>query len=234
MSPKRLYLFDIDGTLITSGGAGVTSFTEAVRDFCGSTAALEGINFAGNTDTGIARSVLEAAGMEPTEANIMGLLDAYLSILPHRMGLHEGRLLPGITSLLDTLKDRPDCVLALLTGNLAQGAEVKLSHYGVWHYFGFGAYADDHHVRNELGPVAQARAFEEQGEEFTADRIYVIGDTPRDIECGKAFGAKTVAVATGHYSREALAFHDPDFLFDDFSDPDAVMAAIVPSGKSGV
>ena len=112
MSPKRLYLFDIDGTLITSGGAGVTSFTEAVRDFCGSTAALEGINFAGNTDTGIARSVLEAAGMEPTEANIMGLLDAYLSILPHRMGLHDGRLLPGITSLLDTLKDRPDCVLA--------------------------------------------------------------------------------------------------------------------------
>lgn len=234
MSPKRLYLFDIDGTLITSGGAGVTSFTEAVRDFCGSTAALEGINFAGNTDTGIARSVLEAAGMEPTEANIMGLLDAYLSILPHRMGLHDGRLLPGITSLLDTLKDRPDCVLALLTGNLAQGAEVKLSHYGVWHYFGFGAYADDHYERNQLGPVAAARAFEEHGEEFPTDRIYVIGDTPRDIECGKAFGAKTVAVATGHYSREALASHDPDFLFDDFSDPDAVMAAIAPSGKSGV
>lgn len=228
MSPKRLYLFDIDGTLITSGGAGVTSFTEAVRDFCGSTAALEGINFAGNTDTGIARSVLQAAGMEPTEANIMGLLDAYLSILPHRMGLHEGRLLPGITSLLDTLKRRPDCVLALLTGNLARGAEVKLAHYGVWHHFGFGAYADDHHVRNELGPVAQARAFEEHGEKFTTDRIYVIGDTPRDIECGKAFGAKTVAVATGHYSCEELASHDPDFLFDDFSDPDAVIAAIAP------
>ena len=111
---------------------------------------------------------------------------------------------------------------------------MKLSHYGVWHYFGFGAYADDHHVRNELGPVAAARAFEEHGEEFPPDRIYVIGDTPRDIECGKAFGAKTVAVATGYYSREALASHDPDFLFDDFSDPDAVMAAIAPSGKSGV
>lgn len=231
MSPNRLYLFDIDGTLITSGGAGVTSFTEAVRDFCGSTAALEGINFAGNTDTGIARSVIEAAGMEPTGANIMGLLDAYLSILPKRMGLHEGRLLPGITALLDSLKDRPDCVLALLTGNLSQGAEVKLSHYGVWHYFGFGAYADDHHVRNELGPVAQTRALEEHGEEFTADRIYVIGDTPRDIECGKAFGAKTVAVATGHYSRGELASHNPDFLFDDFSDPDAVLAAIAPKNQ---
>jgi len=226
--PKRLYLFDIDGTLITSGGAGVNSFTEAVRGFCGGTAALEGINFAGNTDTGIARSVLVAAGMEPTDANVMGLLDAYLSILHGRMGLHDGRLLPGIIPLLDSLRERPDCFLALLTGNLAAGAEVKLSHYGVWHYFGFGAYADDHHVRNELGPVAQARALEEHGEQFTPDRIYVIGDTPRDIECGKAFGAVTVAVATGHYSRKELASHAPDFLFDDFSDPEAVLGAIAP------
>lgn len=225
-SAKRLYLFDIDGTLITSGGAGVHSFTDAVAGFCGSTAPLEGINFAGNTDTGIARSVLEAAGMEPTDANVMGLLDAYLSILPERMGRHDGRLLPGIIPLLDRMRERPDCVLALLTGNLARGAEVKLSHYGVWHYFGFGAYADDHHVRNELGPVAAARALAEHGEEFPPERIYVIGDTPRDIECGKAFGAKTVAVATGHYSREELASHAPDFLFDDFSDPEAVMAAI--------
>lgn len=228
MAGKRLYLFDIDGTLITSGGAGVHSFTEAVRDFCGGTAALDGINFAGNTDTGIARSVLEAAGMEPTDANVMGLLDAYLSILPGRMGLHDGRLLPGIIPLLDSLKERPDCVLALLTGNLAAGAEVKLSHYGVWHYFGFGAYADDHHIRNELGPVAAVRALEEHGEEFTPDRIYVIGDTPRDIECGKAFGAVTVAVATGHYSRKELASHSPDFLFDDFSDPTAVLSMIAP------
>ncbi len=227
-SAKRLYLFDIDGTLITSGGAGVNSFTEAVRDFCGGTAPLEGINFAGNTDTGIARSVLQAAGMEPTEANIMGLLDAYLAILPRRMSLHDGRLLPGIIPLLDSLKEREDCVLALLTGNLATGAEVKLTHYGVWHYFGFGAYADDHHVRNELGPVAAARALEIHEEEFPPERIYVIGDTPRDIECGKAFGAKTVAVATGHYSREELASHKPDFLFDDLSEAEAVMAAIAP------
>lgn len=225
---KRLYLFDIDGTLITSGGAGVTSFTEAVRAYCGGTAPLEGINFAGNTDTGIARAVLTAAGMEATDATIMGLLDAYLTILPDRMGRHEGRLLPGITSLLDRMKERADCVLALLTGNLARGAEVKLSHYGVWHYFGFGAFADDHHVRNELGPVAAARALEEHGEEFTPDRIYVIGDTPRDIECGKAFGAMTVAVATGHYSREELTSHKPDFLFDDFSDPETVISAIAP------
>jgi phosphoglycolate phosphatase-like HAD superfamily hydrolase len=228
MSKKRLYLFDIDGTLITSGGAGETSYREAVGKFCGSLAPLEGLNFAGNTDTGLARSVLMAAGKEPTQEAIMALHDTYLSILADRIHRHQGSLLPGIILLLDQLKERPDCVLALLTGNLAAGAEVKLTHYGVWHYFDFGAYADDHHERNQLGPVAAARAFEEHGEEFTPDRIYVIGDTPRDIECGKAFGAVTVAVATGKYSREELASHRPDFLFDDFSDPDAVMAAIAP------
>ena len=225
---KRLYLFDIDGTLITSGGAGVTSFNEAVKELCGSLTPLEGINFAGNTDTGIAREVLLADGMDPSQENIMALLDAYLGILADRIHLHQGSLLPGIITLLDKIKDRRDCVLALLTGNLAAGAQVKLSHYGVWHYFGFGAYADDHHVRNKLGPVAMARALQEQGEEFTPERIYVIGDTPRDIECGKAFGAVTVAVATGHYSREDLASHHPDFLFDDFSDADAVLAEIAP------
>ena len=223
---KRLYLFDIDGTLITSGGAGVTSFNEAVKERCGSLLPLEGINFSGNTDTGIARAVLLAAGMDPSQENIMALLDAYLGKLADRIHLHQGSLLPGIITLLDKLKDRPDCVLALLTGNLAAGARVKLSHYGVWHYFGFGAYADDHHVRNELGPVAITRALEQHGEEFTPDRIYVIGDTPRDIECGKAFGAVTVAVATGHYSRAELAAHHPDFLFDDLSDADAVLTVI--------
>jgi len=225
---SRLYLFDIDGTLITSGGAGVSSFTDAVTEICGSVAPLEGINFAGNTDTGIARAVLTAAGMESSQENIMALLDAYLGKLADRMHRHQGRLLPGIVPLLDRMKARTDCTLALLTGNLAAGAEVKLSHYGVWHYFGFGAYADDHHIRNELGPVAQARALELHGESFSADRIYVIGDTPRDIECGEAFGAVTVAVATGHSSREELAAHHPDFLFDDLSDADAVMAAIAP------
>ncbi|MFZ4386913.1 MAG: HAD family hydrolase [Chthoniobacterales bacterium] len=231
LSTKRLYLFDIDGTLITSGGAGETSFREAVAELCGGLSPLEGVNFAGNTDTGIAREILMAAGMEPTKQNIMALLDSYLGKLTDRIQRHQGKLLPGIIPLLDALKERNNCFLALLTGNLAAGAEVKLSHYGVWHYFGFGAYADDHHLRNELGPVAMTRALAYHGEEFTPDRIYVIGDTPRDIECGKAFGAVTVAVATGHYSREELTSHHPDFLFDDLSDPAAVMAAIAPEEK---
>lgn len=226
--PKRLYLFDIDGTLITSGGAGEASLKEAVRDLCGSDVDFSVVTIAGNTDTGIARHLLSLAGKEPTEEAVMGLLDCYLGHLSDRIHRHEGRLLPGIITLLDRLKERTDNILGLLTGNLAAGAEVKLSHYGIRHYFGFGAFADDHHLRNELGPVAMARALEVHGESFPPERIYVIGDTPRDIECGKAFGAFTVAVATGHYSREELSAHDPDFLFDNLSDVDTVMAAIAP------
>jgi phosphoglycolate phosphatase-like HAD superfamily hydrolase len=223
---KRLYLFDIDGTLITSGGAGEASLKEATVEFCGREIDFSTITIAGNTDTAIARHLLSSAGVEPTPINVMGLLDCYLGRLKKRIHRHQGRLLPGIITLLDRMQDLPQCILALLTGNLFAGAEVKLSHYGVWHYFPFGAFADDHHVRNELGPVAVRRALEFHGEVFPPERVYVIGDTPRDIECGKAFGATTVAVATGHYSREDLASHSPDFLFDDLSDADAVLAAI--------
>jgi beta-phosphoglucomutase-like phosphatase (HAD superfamily) len=105
---KRLYLFDIDGTLITSGGAGERAFHQAVEELCGGLSPLEGVNFAGNTDTGIAREVLMAAGMEPTQEKIMALLDAYLSRLADRMHRHQGRLLPGIIPLLDRMRERPD------------------------------------------------------------------------------------------------------------------------------
>lgn len=224
----KLYLFDIDGTLITSGGAGEASLREAVRDFCGREVDFSTITMGGNTDTGIARQLLTSVGMDHSEANIMGLLNCYLVRLAERIHQYKGRLLPGIVPLLENLHQREDCILALLTGNLVAGAEVKLSHYGLWHYFGFGAFADDHHIRNELGPVAQSRALTIHGHAFPPEHIFVIGDTPRDIECGKAFGAVTVAVATGHCSRDELASHHPDFLFDDLSDVNAVMAAIAP------
>jgi phosphoglycolate phosphatase-like HAD superfamily hydrolase len=97
----------------------------------------------------------------------------------------------------------------------------------VWNFFEFGAFADDHHDRNELGKFARARAFERHGIEFPAERIYVIGDTPRDIECGRAIGAKTVAIATGHYSMAELAGHEPDFLFEDFSDTQRVLDCLL-------
>jgi phosphoglycolate phosphatase-like HAD superfamily hydrolase len=114
--------------------------------------------------------------------------------------------------------------LGLLTGNLVEGAKLKLTHYGVWDFFEFGAYADDHHDRNRLGDFARARAQEKHGIEFAPENIYVLGDTPHDITCGRAIGAKTVAIATGHHSHEQLAACSPDYLFDDLSNLPQVLA----------
>jgi phosphoglycolate phosphatase-like HAD superfamily hydrolase len=118
-------------------------------------------------------------------------------------------------------------VLGLLTGNLARGAELKLSHYGVWDFFEFGAFADDHVDRNKLGPVAHARAVEKHGISFDAREVYVLGDTPRDIDCARAAGFVAVAIATGSYTKEQLAEHRPDFLFEDLSDTKGVLSALL-------
>jgi len=224
---RRLFLFDIDGTLLTSGGAGAGALADAMMSRFEIVEDFAGITLAGATDELIARALLLKHGLEVTAENTAALLDSYLHHLPHRLPRHDGALLPGIIPILDALSAREDVVLALLTGNLVRGAKIKLGHFGVWDYFEFGAFSDDHHDRNELGKFAQARAFEKHGEEFPPDRIFVIGDTPRDIECGRAIGARTVAIATGDYSRDELAAHNPDFLFDDLSDTSAVLSALL-------
>jgi phosphoglycolate phosphatase-like HAD superfamily hydrolase len=221
---RRLLLFDIDGTLITSGGAGEAALKDAMRSRFGVEEDLAGIILAGATDARIARELLEKHGISVSPENVAALLDTYLGHLSERIGRHNGKLLPGIVPLLNVLSQREDAVLALLTGNVSRGAEIKLTHYGVWDFFEFGAFADDHHDRNELGKFARARALERHGEEFPPSRIYVIGDTPKDIECGRAIGACTVAIATGHYSAAELKEHSPDFLFEDLSDTDRVVS----------
>ena len=184
---------------------------------------LHDIEIAGMTDSGIVVSILEKHRIPATNENIAAFLDSYVHFLSLELPRREGKLLPGVLELLKKLKSRPHLVLALLTGNVSRGAQLKLEHYGVWHFFEFGAFADDHQDRNQLGPFAVARAREKHGREFSATEIDVIGDTPRDITCGKAFGARTIAVATGTCSREQLAEHQPDFLIDDLSDVDRVI-----------
>ncbi len=223
---RRLLLFDIDGTLITSGGAGEKALCEAMSNRFGVQEDLKGITLAGATDAVIARLLLEKHGLPVTPENSTALLDAYILELTTNLPTHQGRLLPGMLDLLKKLRNHPRFVLALLTGNLIRGAELKLTHYGVWDFFEFGAFADDHQDRNELGHFAKARALEIHGEDFPPERIYVIGDTPKDIACGKAIGAKTVAIATGNYSVEELDSHSPDFVFADFSDTEAVFTAL--------
>ena len=222
----KLLLFDIDGTLLTSGGAGERALRLGFRDRFGIDDDLSSVEIAGRTDSGIVREMLAAHRLPATPENIAAFLDGYLHHLAEEIPRTPGRLLPGILPLLDALQPRADIVLALLTGNLARGAEIKLRHYGVWHYFEFGAFADDHHDRNQLGPFAQARARAQRGIEFPPERIFVLGDTPHDIACARAIGAKVIAIATGKFSQADLAAHAPDFIFDDLADLDAVLAAI--------
>ncbi len=223
---KRLLLFDIDGTLIASGGAGEHALRLGIKDRFGIDEDFRGIEIAGRTDSGIARQFFAKHALPDTPGNTAAFFESYLDHLAILLPKKEGRLLPGILELLDALKARADIVLALLTGNLARGAELKLTHYGVWDYFEFGAYADDHHDRNQLGHFARDRALERHGITFPPERIYILGDTPHDITCARAIGAKAVAIATGQYTYAQLAPHAPDFLFDDLSDVPAVIAAL--------
>lgn len=222
----HLFLFDIDGTLIASGGAGEYSMRLAVKEMFGVEDGLQGVEIAGCTDHLITRNVFQKFGAEWTAERAAEFLDHYLRHLAVEIPRKNGRLLPGILPLLDALKALPHVALALLTGNLEKGAKIKLSHYGVWEYFEFGSYADDDADRNRLGPFAQARARKKHGVEFPPERIFVLGDTPHDIDCGRAIGAKTVAIATGGYTREQLAAHHPDFLFDDLGDVPTVLKAL--------
>lgn len=222
-SVKRLLLFDIDGTLIHSGGAGLHALKLAFKERFGIDDDLHDIEIAGMTDSGIVVSILKKHKIPTTNENVSAFLDSYVHFLSLELPRRKGKLLPGVLELLEQLKSRSHLALALLTGNVSRGAQLKLEHYGVWHFFEFGAFADDHHDRNRLGPFARARAREKHGREFAASEIDVIGDTPRDIACGKALGARTIAVATGTWSRDELAGYKPDFLIDDLSDVQTVI-----------
>ena len=184
---------------------------------------LRGVEIAGKTDTGIVQQILRKQNIAADDKTIAAFLDLYVEYLARELPQRKGTILPGVEELLGRLRARSRNVLALLTGNVERGAKLKLSHYGIWDFFEFGAFADDHPDRNELGPFAQRRAREKHAIDFATTEIDVIGDTPHDIACGKAIGARTIAVTTGNFTRAQLAKHQPDRIVDDFSKVDAVM-----------
>lgn len=224
--PKRLLLWDIDATLISTGGAGDKALKRVVQQRYGVDDDFHDVEIAGRTDAFIAASILRKYGQEPTGSNVSAFLDEYVAHLGELLPQLNGQVLPGISEILQRMKAKPDRVLALLTGNLQRGAKLKLQRYGLWDYFEFGAFADDHADRNELGAFARARAKERHAHDFAVEAIDVIGDTGHDIACGKIFGARTIAVATGTWTRAQLAAHNPDFLFDDLSPVDEVIATL--------
>ena len=219
----HLVLFDIDGTLLTSGGAGEKALRLALADRFGLESGLNGIEIAGRTDSGIARQIFARENIEASPENLTAFFDRYLHHLAQQLPQNQGRLLPGILELLGKLAQRPQVALGLLTGNLEAGAKLKLTHYGVWDYFEFGAYADDHHDRNQLGKFARVRAEERHGCTFEPEQIFILGDTAHDVACARAIGAKAVAIATGGNTHQELEQSQPDFLFSDLSDTDEVL-----------
>ena len=226
MKKQRLLLWDIDGTLISTGAAGHRAIELATAQRFGGSGDLEGVEIAGRTDLSIAHQVLEKYREPITPDNMSSFLELYLTLLAQELPRTQGQVMPGVPQLLQRAQDRPDMVLGLLTGNLRRGAQLKLEHYKLWHFFVLGAFADDHHDRNQLGGFALTRVQERYGTEFLPSQVDVIGDTGHDIACGKAFGARTIAIATGSWSRERLAKCDPDFLFDDLSDIEGVTSAL--------
>jgi phosphoglycolate phosphatase len=226
MAAKRLLLWDIDGTLINTGAAGQHALVRATAERFGGNGDLSDVEIAGRTDTGIAHQILDKYAAPITDENVSSFLDLYIRLLAEELPLRQGRVLPGVRELLERSAQQSDTTLGLLTGNLERGAKLKLEYYHLWRFFAFGAFSDDHHDRNELGAFALSRALETTGIDFPGSQVDVIGDTGHDVACGKAFGARTIAVATGSWSREQLAEHRPDFLFDDLSNGDKVIQTL--------
>ncbi len=215
----RLVLFDIDGTLIHSGGAGVTAFARAFTELFGVERPTEGVRFAGRTDTSLIGELFARHGVGHTPANASRFFDSYLRHLDELLPRLRGELCVGGAEFLGeigSLATPPR--LALLTGNIRRGAELKLRHFDLWHRFEFGAFGDDHHDRNELAVIARRRGVEREGRELDGDEILVIGDTPRDIECARAIGARCLAVATGGDSFEELLTHRAHWTVRDLTE----------------
>ena len=213
-----LLLWDIDGTLIASGGAGMLALRVGLRDGLGIDGSLDDIDFAGRTDRWIVRRIFEKFSVPHSEENFARLIDGYVAALPAALANPRARVLPGVRELLATAATRGDVTQGLLTGNLRRGAQAKLSHHGLWDFFPFGGFADDGELRNDISPHALRRAQEHTRIAFAAERVWVIGDTPHDIECARTIGARTLAVATGRHTHEQLAAHAPDAVMPDLAD----------------
>ena len=215
---KTLLLWDIDGTLLTSGGAGMRALRTPLRELHGIQASLDDIDYAGRTDRHILRQIFTRYDLPISEENFTRFLDHYVATLPSELANPGAFILPGVPALLTAAAARPDITQALLTGNVQRGARAKLSFHGLWDFFPFGAFADDSEHRNDLGPHALRRAREHTGVDFSPARVWVIGDTPHDIACGRIIGAQTLAVATGSHSVAALSAHAPTAVLPDLSD----------------
>jgi len=218
MSIRRLILFDIDGTLVR-GGPAKGAFELAMVETFGTTGDVANTSFAGKTDPQIARELLRGEGFEPDEIQegLERLWSRYLAHLEERLADLPMEVLPGVPDLLDALEPHVDVGVGLLTGNIEGGARLKLGSARLWGRFRMGSYGSDHEERDELPAIALRRAHEHWGFALSAAAAVVVGDTPRDVACGRSGGARTLAVATGSYGTTHLEATGADRVLADLT-----------------
>lgn len=218
----RLILFDIDGTLIDSGGAGTRSLNLAIEKVFSIKNAFNGISMAGKTDTLIIKEGLMKHGIS-TDRSTSAVLEAYLQHLREEINNNRKHAKPGVCEILEKLSSMKNLGLGLLTGNLEPGARIKLEPFNLNKYFPTGAFGSDDEDRNNLLPVAINRFEELFQRKIDIDDCIVVGDTPRDVECAHIYGAMCVGVATGPYPSEALIEAGADYVAEDLSEPDTLL-----------
>jgi phosphoglycolate phosphatase-like HAD superfamily hydrolase len=227
----RLALFDIDGTLLREGIAPKLAFARALRETYETTGPISGFRFAGMTDPQCVAEIMRMAGIpeDVIRSKREACLDRYVAHLTLEMRNHDGaKLFPGVKELLARLRDRKDVLVGLLTGNVQRGAMLKLERFKLGDYFQFGAFGNEHEDRGELARIAVEKAKGILGRPVSGEEVTVIGDTPRDVACARAIGARAVIVATGLVAREELLAAEPDVILESFEDVESTLLAICP------
>jgi len=226
----RLILFDIDGTLVHTGRAGVKAFARVFATEFGAPQGTERMRFGGRTDVSLVREFFSLHGIQPSPANFNRFFERYVFWLDQILKESHGGECPGVLEFLDELGTLPQPpMLGLLTGNIRLGAEIKLRHFDLWHRFVTGGFADDHEDRNGIAAAAFERGRKLLGSTLRGDEVVVVGDTPHDVTCGRHIGARVLAVATGGATLEVLRGHQPDWAVPNLT---ALSAAAVCNGAA--
>ena len=214
----KLVLFDIDGTLVHTGGAGIKAFAKVFATEFGVANGVEKMKFAGRTDVNLVREFFTMHGIAANEANFRRFFENYVFWLDQILRLSETKACVGVLEFMQALRALPNPPrLGLLTGNIRLGAEIKLRHFDLWKEFEMGGFADDHEDRDQIAHAAFKRGSRVLGQDLCGEQVLVIGDTPLDVRCGRAIGAKVLAVATGGATLEELERHRPDWAVKDLS-----------------
>ncbi len=219
-------LFDIDGTLLSSGGAGKHAMYAALASEFGLGEIDDGVPFAGRTDRAIGHDLFLRHNIDDTAINWQRFVRAYLGHLPDSLSSRPGRVLPGVADLLERLRSLSHVAIGLLTGNIRDGAQGKLQHYGISDYFAFGGFGDCHFDRNAVAHEALSQLRAHMQTELSAENVWVIGDTPLDVRCARSIGAHVLAVSTGLHTPEELAVESPDILVTELTQSEALLDAI--------